>query len=159
MEVPAEEERFVANLIGLGKLIKEVVREAEAKGRSSVSTSLIDFVLGLIASLDKKFLLEGFIGRSHVHWKSISDRNHDFFVNNCGVIFHGAPTESVKALSLLFVLNSEGECVVPGDDMTALWEGIWSLVKVSIKYVHKNQGKYPNINSVENAKLFGLNLP
>lgn len=142
MNLP-EEERFRANILDLGALVHELTTNCWNAGRKEVSPKLVAMGEDYLKKFDSKKIIEEFIKHSHEHWEQIRLRQEIFFIENAHVVFKQLPIESenINAFKLFFTAkHDDGKDIVVIDDRKAIWEIFESLVKISIKYVHKVRG-------------------
>jgi hypothetical protein len=138
-KLPNTVERFFMNVEGLFQLISELVNSAYQNGYKVVSPYLVNFAGFVLFKLDKNFVLNTFIEKSHEHWEQIRLKDEDFFVSSAGTVFAGLPLDSVNAFKELFLLKTKtGERFVSDDDRDALWEYFESLVRISIHYLQED---------------------
>ena len=136
---PNTSERFFMNVEGLFQLISELVNSAYQAGHKIVSPYLVNFAGFVLFRLDKSFVIDTFIEKSHTHWDEIRLKDEDFFVSSAGTVFAGLPLDSVNAFKELFLLKTKtGERFVSEDDRDALWEYFESLVRISIHYLQED---------------------
>lgn len=137
--LPTTVERFFMNVEGLFQLISELVNSAYQSGYKIVSPYLVNFTGFVIFKLDKEFVIQTFIEKSHKHWDQIRNKNEDFFINSASYVFAGLPLDDVNAYKELFLLKtSSGERFVSDDDRDAIWEYFESLVRIAIHYIQED---------------------
>lgn len=156
--MPPEEVRFSTTTTQLAGLIYESVCKIRDLGYKTVDPQLVDMISKLIPVYDKKELIEGFITNSHVAcWDSISKRDEEFFIKNAGEIFKYLPMDKVDLFKDLFqTKDSNGNNVIGEDLKNKLWRLFDSMVKISIKYVHKGRVPYSLDNGKEIISKYGL---
>lgn len=150
---PPPEERFHANVIGLGELIYDLVRKVNAKGHNLINPELVKLAVCLLGKLDHGAVINTFIHKSnnnargelvpfeHHCWTKIKAHDRSFFLENAGEIFSDLPMNRVDAFSRMFSLvDSDGNPVVPEEDEAEIWDYFESLVKIAIKYIHNRRG-------------------
>ena len=139
---PNTTERFFMNVEGLFQLISELVNSAYESGYKIVSPYLVNFAGFVLFRLDKNFVIETFIEKSHTHWEEIRLKDEEFFLSSAGTVFAGLPLDSVNAFKELFLLkNKSGERFVSEDDRDALWEYFESLVRISIHFLQEDPNR------------------
>lgn len=150
---PSPEERFHANVVGLGELLYDIVKEVNGKGYEIVTPSMIELTVRVLEKLDHVTVIHTFISKSYEGeriaefkdhcWEKIRGRDRTFFLQNAGKIFSDlpmVPTNSVNAFSKMFSLkDAEGNFVVSKEDEEEIWEYFESLVKIAIKYIHEKR--------------------
>ena len=104
---PNTSERFFMNVEGLFQLISELVNSAYQAGHKIVSPYLVNFAGFVLFRLDKSFVIDTFIEKSHPHWEEIRLKDEDFFVSSAGTVFAGLPLDSVNAFKELFLLKTK----------------------------------------------------
>ena len=142
MDLP-EEERFRANILDLGALVHELTTNCWNAGRREVAPRLVKMGEDYLKKHDSKKIIGAFIEHSHKHWEEIRLKNEDFFISHAHVIFNQLPidSENINAFKMLFTAKDKNnKDIVISGDRQAIWEIFESLVKISIKYVHKARG-------------------
>ena len=142
MDIP-EEERFRANILDLGALVHELTTNCWNAGRREVAPQLVAMGEDYLKKYESKKIIEGFINHSYEYWEKIRLREEDFFINHAHVIFQQLPikSENINAFKMFFTAkDNKGKDIVIEDDRKAIWVIFESLVKISIKYVHKSRG-------------------
>lgn len=156
--LPPEEERFSITTGQLADLIHESVSQLCNSGYKTVDPQLIQMVSQIIQCYDKKYLIEGFIENSHrLCWNSIHKRDEEFFVKNAGTIFQYLPMDKVDLFKDLFhTKDQNGNSVIQQNLKDQLWRLFEVMVKISIKYVHKNRMPYSINNGKETISKYSV---
>ena len=104
---------------------------------------------------DKNYLIQGFIENSHEKcWDSIKNRDEQFFVENAGNIFKYLPNDKVNLFKDLFITKDKyGNSVVSIELKNQLWKLFDAMIKISIKYIHKNRGPCLMENGIPAYKI------
>jgi len=146
---PSPEERFHANVIGLGELLFDIVKEVNGKGYDILTPKAIEVAVRVLERLPHTSIINTFIKKSHETeikefkdhwWEKIRGRERTFFLQNAGKIFSDLPMNQVNAFSKIFSLkDAEGNFVVSKEDEEEIWEYFESLVKIAIKYIHEKR--------------------
>jgi hypothetical protein len=146
MQLVPEEERFYKNICVMGEAIHECVSKLYGKGYKTVDPQIILLALEVMSVFDKNFLIRGFIENSHSKcWNYIQKRDEVYFVQNSADIFKYLPMDKINLFKDLFLTKDEtGASVVPQALKDQIWSILDAMVKISIKYVHKN--RKPSIN-------------
>ena len=142
MDLP-EEERFRTNILDLGALVHELTTNCWNAGRREVAPQLVAMGEDYIKKYESKKIIETFINHSYTFWEQIRLKEEEFFIKNAHVVFQQLPikSENINAFKMLFTAKDDtGKDIVIEDDRLAMWEIFASLVKISIKYVHKSRG-------------------
>lgn len=136
-----EEERFYKNICVMGEAIHECVSKLYQKGYETVDPKIILMSLELMSVFDKHFLIQGFIGNSHIKcWDYVKIRDEVFFVENASDVFKYLPMDKINLFKDLFLTKDpNGESVVPQALKDQIWSILDAMIKISIKYVHKNR--------------------
>lgn len=151
MTAPTEEERFSTNMNDLSNLVHELTSKCWDNGHKEVNPTLIVLAQAYLNAMNKGQLMEVFITHSHNFWEEIRERNENFFVEHSGEIFGKLPVEkgNIDAFKMLFTSkDSKGNSVIDEDDRDAIWSMFGSLVKISLKYIHRIR----ECHIVENAE-------
>jgi hypothetical protein len=147
---PSSMERFILNARGLFNLISELVENAHKQGFKIVNPKLVGFAGIVLFNIDKSFVINKFIEKSHLHWDKILNKDDTFFFENASDVFVGLPTDKINAFKDLYSLkNQDGTNFVEDDDKDALWEYFESLVRISITYLLEDSSR----------NKFNLDLP
>ena len=149
---PSHADRFHTNVIGLGELIHDVVKDVNSRGHFVVEPALVNLAVRILERLPSNSVIDTFIEESNTSkdgspltiedhcWTKIKLRDRSFFINNAGEIFSGLPGDRIDAFSKMFgSFDSEGNPVVPSDDEDEIWLYFESFVKIAIKYIHENR--------------------
>lgn len=148
MSLPSEEERFSKNASDLTGFLYVVVDGAYKKGHKVVNPELIQFVSCIMQGFPKKDLIEGFAKHSNKHWELIRNKDRSFFIDHAHTVFADLPVSSVNSFKQLFTLTDDKNCsIISKDDVESLWGFFFSLVKITIKYIHKKRSPIKIINS------------
>jgi hypothetical protein len=144
MNVPPEEERFARNANIMAQLVHETVVQLNQAGYRTISPDLVSLAATIISGIEKHSLIQGFIGSSHHKcWDRIKVRDELFFVENASDIFSILPIEKVNLFKDLFLTtDANGNSVMPRALKDQLWDLFDTMVKISIKYVHKGRNPY-----------------
>ena len=144
MQAPPEEERFQKNAVVLCNLVQKCVQDLNKAGYNSISPLAVSMATTLVGSFDKNYLIQGFIDNSHKEcWDQIKKHDEEFFTKNAGEIFKMLPTERVNLFKDLFLTRTpNGQPVVPQNSKDQMWDLFDALVKIAIKYIHRNRQPY-----------------
>jgi len=141
--IPPEEERFTSNVAELSQLVHLLVSKAYNEGFNTVHPDLVAVAGCFLSSLDALSLIQGFIRRGHFHWDKIRLKEQDFFLANAGVMFGELPVSHVDAFKVLFSsTRPDGSSVISPEDVSSLWDFFSSLVRICIKYIHRERHPY-----------------
>jgi len=149
---PPPEERFHANVIGLGELVYDIVKKVNATGNFIINPELVKITICILDKLDHTTIIDTFIHKSTYNksnealpfeehcWTKIHEKDKSFFLENAGEIFGDLQMNRVDAFSRMFGANDEhGNPIVPERDEEEIWEYFKSLVKITIKYIHEKR--------------------
>jgi hypothetical protein len=144
MNVTPEEERFSKNTIIMAHAVHESVQKLYNAGYKTVDPNMLALYISMISSFDKHELIQGFIKKSHeICWDRIKRREEAFFLENGTQLFEKLPMDKVELFKDLFLTkDSNGNNVVTQEFKDQLWELFDAMVKISIKYIHKNRSPY-----------------
>lgn len=144
--MPSQEEKLCENLTDMLDLVRELVASCYERKCTTINPNLIQTAKVFLMTIDKKYLLEGFIRSSHIYWDKIHLRNEDFFFSNAREVFSELPMENVEAFTILFTAKDKsGKLVVPKEDREAVWDYLHSIVKICIQHIfneRKTDGNY-----------------
>jgi len=144
MDPAPEEERFHKNTIIMAQAIHESVNTLYNKGYDTINPNLITLAVTVISSFDKHYLIQGFIENSHeTCWDNIHKRDEKFFVENATDIFKYLPMDKVNLFKDLFsTVDTNGKSVVPQSLKDQLMDLLSAMIRISIKYIHKNRSPF-----------------
>ncbi len=143
---------FHETVIALSQLTSELIGTAKKEGYNDKDglSLLVTTASTLLVQFDPIKLIESFIRLAHdQYWNQINSKDEDFFKNNATVLFKNLPIGGINPFELLTLKNKKGEYYICKDDRDAIWEYFFSLVRLSIKYVHYK--RQPIIRILENG--------
>jgi len=142
--LPPEEERFAKNVNVLVTLLHENIINLNKRGYDTVNPALVGIAAAVIQAMNKHYLIKGFIEKSHHEcWDAIHRHDEDFFMSHAGDVFSFLPVDHVNIFIELFrTVDQNGYSVISQDVKDQFWELFEALVKISIKYIHKNREPY-----------------
>lgn len=157
MSVAPEEERFAKNATIMAQAVHESVQKLYNAGYKTIDPTLVALAVTVITAFDKHYLIQGFIENSHEKcWDSIKTRNELFFVKNASEIFKYLPMDKVNLFKDLFLTkDSQDNSVVSQSLKNQLWDLFDAMIKISIKYIHKNRSPYSYPTSNEMVNTYG----
>lgn len=143
-QLPPEEERFSSNTNKLGEAIKLCINKLFSLGYQTVNPALVELAVSAIANYDKHVLIQGFIKNSHQEcWDKIKVRDEQYFVDNASKVFSDLPAGEVNLFKDLFTTKDKhGHSVIEQNLKDKIWNLFDTLIKISIKYVHKRRDPY-----------------
>lgn len=169
-----EADRFMDNTTILIEAIHESVTKLYNEGYKTVNPSIIFIAKCIIGGYNKDYLITGFIKNSHsTCWDSIKSRDEVYFAENSGEIFRYLPMDKVNLFKDLFTTKDRnGNSVVSEELKNEIWDIFDAMIKISIKYVHKNRQPYtdseenkcysveflPDVDVEYHSSKWGLNL-
>lgn len=138
-----EEVRFFANTKQLLGILRKHFEELNKNGYTTITTQKIDIGLAVFETMDKHYVIHRFIKFTHANWDQIHARNSDFFINNSSQVFSAMSKENFNILNELFTLkDAKGKPVVTEELKNLVLDFFSTMVKCSIKYIHKNRSPY-----------------
>lgn len=148
-DIIPEEERFIKNAIIMAQALYEGIRRLNNAGYKSIDPNIINVVTTIISSFDKHYLIQCFIKNSHEKcWDNIKQRNETFFIENSNEIFKFLSVDKLNLFKDLFkAKDSKGNNIISDSLKNQMWNIFDAMIKISIKYIHKNRGPYSYINS------------
>jgi hypothetical protein len=146
--IKPEEERFTDTAVMLSKAIHHNITILCNMGYKTIDPNTIDLITKGIPYFGHHQLIQGFIQNSHkLCWNKIKERNEQFFVENAGDIFQYLPTGEVNLFKDLFTTKDKnGVNIIEQDIKTQIWKLFDAMIKISIKYIHKNRSPYSQKN-------------
>lgn len=144
MNQPPEEERFSSNTTIMAQAVADGVQKLYDKGYKTVDPNLIRLAATLMSSFNKHYLIQGFIENSHGEcWDKIKQRDEVYFMNNVSSVFQYLPMDKVNMFKDLFEIKDDnGNSVVPQSLKDQIWGLFDAMIKICIKYVHKQRAPY-----------------
>ena len=138
--LPPEEIRFEANAKELSLAIKDGVGLLHKEGYNSEAPMLIEIGIQMMRLYPRIELIEGFIRNSHEFWIQIHDREERFFIENAYKVWKHIPVRNIDVFRSLFgQKRRDGSYVVPLELREQIWKIFHAMVKISIKYVHRER--------------------
>lgn len=157
-QLKTEEERFFLTIEELIKLVHELTTSVTNKGYKIVDPAVIGVAAGVIKLVPVTRLIEVFVRRSHEHWEEIRGKKKNFFVKEAHNMFSDLPGGHVTAFKdLVSIVDKDSNPVVPNEDIDALFDFFQALVKISIKYIHKQ--RQPTIVKQTDGVLYKYSEP
>lgn len=149
MEMRPEEDRFQNNTIILGNVIMDTMMKLHNKGYKEIDLNIVNTANQMVKLIDKKYLIDSFIEKTHkTCWDRVKQRDELFFVDNINNIYSYLPMEKVEFFKKIFSSNDEkGNPIVPMDFRNKVWEIMEGMIKISIKYVHRERKLNPGFLS------------
>ena len=142
MSAPPEEDRFVANVIDLSDLVHELVSQCWDSGIRDINPILLIAAKAYLQSYNRVEFIRTFIQYSHMYWDEIHDRSEEFFITHSHSVFAHIPVGkgNIDAFKMLFTSKDpDGEFIIGPEDRDAIWDMFDSLVKICIKYIHRER--------------------
>lgn len=160
MSVAPEEERFAKNTTIMAQAVHESVQKLFNAGYKTVDPTLVSIAVSVISAFDKHYLIQGFIENSHEKcWDGIKKRDEIFFVENASDIFRYLPMDKVNLFKDLFLTKDpQGNSVVSQSLKNQLWDLFDAMIKISIKYIHKNRCPYSYQTNDGLANAYGASF-
>lgn len=144
MSVAPEEERFAKNTTIMAQAVHESITKLFDAGYKTVDPMLVQMAVIVISGFDKHYLIQGFIENSHEKcWDGIKKRDEVFFVDNAKHIFKYLPMDKVDLFKdLFFTKDVNGNNVISQSLKDQLWGLFDAMIKISIKYIHRQRSPY-----------------
>lgn len=174
---PTEEDKFFHVMNGLIELIHELVCICHDDGYKIIPPELLIIGKTYLQEYNRTNLINNFIQYSYKYWSQIKNRDEIFFIEHANDIFKDFGFQKeINLFSALFTTkNSQGQYIILSDDKDAIWEFFESLIKISIKYIHRIRGlkmiqtpkgllpryqhnTFPEISIRKTAKIWGIEL-
>ena len=143
-------EKFAIVVGDLLDNIKIIIGDLYSTGGTTLTPDLIDAVKTYILSKDKVYIIDRFIDSSYEFWENIHHKDEKFFINNSDQIF-GNGDSNINAFKVIFTNNS-----VDDETKDFLWSCIFSMVKISTRYVFECRGTSVEKTNKDNKILVKL---
>lgn len=142
--LPTESERFSNNVRAAIEIIQDCLSELYSLDpQNSVNPLLVKLAAAFLKTYDNDALITGFIRNSHQFWDKIKIRDEAFFSENAGEVFKELPMDKVNVFKQVFTARkATGELVIKQVVRDQIWSLFEGMVRISIKYVHKNRDPY-----------------
>ncbi len=164
---PPPLDRFFNNLKFFAGDIHSLGTRLNKEGKVSISEIKLNaFYNYLIDPHEARNTFITFIQSSYPHWKSISERKEDFIGENLAKTLFPKLESSVASQILKLINDPALET-----DKKNMWDKITSFVKIGIMFTYlerapitlgkenyRNPSFLPDINVVDGAKLFNMDL-
>lgn len=157
MSVAPEEDRFATNTTIMAQAVSESITRLYNAGYKTVDPNLVQMAVIVISGFDKHYLIQGFIENSHEKcWDGIKSRNEVFFVDNAKDIFKYLPMDKVDLFrDLFFTKDSQGKNVISNSLKNQLWDLFDAMIKISIKYIHRQRAPYSYPTETGTVNAYG----
>lgn len=138
---PPEEIQFSETLSGLISVVQDISERLSELGIETINADLLKLAAALVHAYDNKHeLVQSVIEYSYEYWGKIKHKERNFFIENAGDIFSHLPSGHVQAFKKIFELKDEhGKYMVTEMEEEDLWAFFEALVRVSIRYVHRQR--------------------
>lgn len=146
---PGEVERFSVNIEILIDALIDANDTIQETREGIVNPELVSMALGFIKKCDGKYLIDQFIKNSEKFWDQIYDRSEIFFIKEAGTIFGNLPIKATFFKDLIECTDENGENIITDETKTEIWDILHSLVKISIRYIHKGRNPYSYLSDGE----------
>lgn len=135
MEGPSEEVRFYSVLSGFMSLLESTVFDLFSAQKTTLHPDKVRIASKYISGQLKNKLIENFVVNSEKYWGRIKERDEPYFFERIDEIF-GSDTfkEEMAPVKKIFADN-----LVSDDVKTSFWKFMDSLIKISIKYIHRER--------------------
>lgn len=137
----SEAVRFHETCISFIDLIHELILELYEKNKTTINPSLIELIKHNIQIYNNMELINTFISKSHIYWDNIRKREESFFIDHSNNIFGEISMQHVNTFKFIFQNN-----ILSDIDKQCIWDYMDSMVRISIKYIHKNRKPVFNEN-------------
>lgn len=145
----SEKDRFKKTLIEFSQRCLDIYNDCYKRNniKKEFGENFIVVIGDVLSGKDGRQLITQFIIRSFEYWNLIKRTDEKFFINNSNVIFNGVPDNYIKQFKELFEKD-----LLNNDDKDCIWEFVFTLVKISIKYLHLHP-KFCIENNIENENM------
>lgn len=177
---PPEEDRFWSNARALSQKLVEEISSLQSGGYcKNVPSHLLAIITPVISAYNRTNLIRGFIRNGSPYWEEIRNKNLVFFGENADAIFAAKlPIQNVYIFRELFSeKDAHGAPLIKAETIDYIWNNFQAMVKISIKYVHRerqptiyqdeagnnkiryaNPDFFPELNVAELAKIWNITL-
>ena len=129
-----EAERFRITLDEFSQFILDTFNDCQLNNKSyHVPEEIIVTISNYIKNNDSNNMIDNFITKSYQYWSMIQSRNESFFIEHSSVIFDWAPEQYVNQFKQIF-----SKKLIDDEQKGGIWEFIFVLVKISIKYLYNH---------------------
>jgi hypothetical protein len=134
------ENLFYSNFEILLKFTTDIINFSNEKGeKTEITPEILSAGSMYIQFLDRKSIIKGFIKRSLKYWDKIKNKDEEFLINNCSVLFNELDEKYIDDFSRLFTLKKNGEYFLPQGTRDSLWEILTEMIICCIKYIHQER--------------------
>lgn len=150
--VVPEEERFQNNLGVLCDIAHTNLKVLCEKGYvDNMTCELCNLAASMVKQFDRKILINSFINNSHLHcWDRVHMEDVDFFIKDATNIFKALPVDKVLFFKELFEgKDRDGKPFLTDVIKADIWRVCKGLVKISIKYVHRERMPYSKLDPAD----------
>lgn len=144
MDIIPEEERFCKNSVVMIQAVAEGIRKLNSHNKN-IDLGIFPFIISFINSIDKHYLIQEFIKNSEPYWDMIKSKDEKFFVENSKEVFKRLPLEKVNIFKEIFeAKDSQGNNIISSTFKEQLWNILGAMIKICIKYIHKQREPFSN---------------
>jgi len=135
-------DKFVQVLTELFDNFVIIIDDLNQRGLTKMTGLLVDTVKKVAMSRDKHFIIDKFVINTFPYWDNIKSKDDDFFLNNSTKIFgeEYSNDERFNSLKLVFSKDAHGKYLLDEDTRNVIREFLFSLIRISIKYVFEAKG-------------------
>lgn len=136
-------ERFYDNMMIFSNVIEQLIIRLNNEGHTDIPSGLLGIAIAMLKGYDKTESIQKFIRNSHKHWSEILKKDDDLISENTMLIFTAVPTSYRENLHKCFKeKDKDGNLIITSAERESIWVFLHSLIRISIKYIHENQGAY-----------------
>lgn len=142
--LPTESERFISYAVTLANVLYVCTQQLNTAGHKTVDLNLIIVARTFIERQNPDTAIIAFIDRSNgLCWDKIHEKDEHYFVEHANEIFNFLPMDTISIFRDLFLaVDANRIPIVPQDLKDKIWTLLASMVKTSIKYIHKRRQPY-----------------
>lgn len=147
-----ESGRFKENILDFISFIGLTLNECHKKnsGKIVIEEGFLRVAIEFVKTSDDRTLIRNFIQNSYQYWPQINEKKEDFFLKHSNVIFNMIDQNYVNSFKQLFQNN-----LISEDEKESIWMYVFSLVKISIKYLHLHTVFAKQCKIIENMIVVG----
>jgi hypothetical protein len=136
----SHEERFHQNVLGFAALLIELNDLCHKRGYGVIDQGILRVAEAAIKNFSPETVIGSFCKHSRPLWDKIKQRDEESLKKSLSVIFANLPVDlSSQIVELVEKKDSNGNRIVPKEDLEAIWLYLDALIKIGIKWLYQKQ--------------------
>lgn len=150
--MPSVEDKFLVTLESLLSIVKDIIAYLYEDGIVPISEDAVDFGTLYIHSRPKDELISRFLYYTSSHWVEIRKKNRKYFFCATDLLPSTAKDFISQIHKSLREAEKSNDDVLEPEDENAVWEHMFSMVRLSIRWAENNSDKVEYLSKSDLAK-------